>query len=843
MGTQRRGAKSSLTGLRGTAFAAPLLTLLGLIGTGCSTGSSSSIGGTSGTAGAPAPGGAKVVAMLETAVPSKSEFTLRGTVPVPPGTATGLSSGIIPVSVVDVDGTLAPTQVEVVSRYPKASDGPDVIEVLARVNTPPGAAVGSKASYEVVLNPHTKGRAQFDASQIQLVMQPGAMMLVSHDAFGHTYGVDLAKGMRKGYSDGTADIRKDGEVAVQIMRHGTMMPADPTDVGKWGGPLKHWFGVHAYHTVWSGEKSISLDLRVHNGHSGLDKQDPVDDPLGKVYFRDLELWVPQGYEVQQQHDDPGFGPPYDYQSWTVYPLVKPDLDGKMHMMPSQGQFHRRLIVSKTGFTADAQSILQEEGRAFARRGPSPTGGELWSWWNPQTARYFPARIRLPELDYLGSSNIAANISKDYNAVKGLLATGAKGNFPLANFKMGFAHPWGAAYGGMTGGSEIYLYDGLLVAENGSAQGYKLAQATHRMYSDRMPDTLFNKDGGPTRLSQWVQQSANGPYFPAMFFQKLIGSKDPFGFSQASPMHVDYVTNQGLQPGYEATLANFSPIDFQHLARYTRSAKVLAWLGNDQIARDDLRMQGEVFRMSYTFLPNSANGAAIVSGALNDLNSVNGNPGEGFAFGRGEGWGIDCMNAVYSMADDAWRQEAQPWFAQIADMVAAGQSSCNGFIQSIVSKKWLTNYRVRQSIEQSICENALRGTLESVFRGVDPARQSELEYSLEKSTYAMIGPMAWSTSYNGPHAWVSVGPKEKVTTSPFCGSIPGDGYANGPDKFQIWSSFAYGFELTGDTTFVQRAREAAGAWGTTKLTQKFQSDGFKNLENRAALIALAQEQGF
>ena len=843
MRTYQRGAGSLRIGSRGAwAIAA----LIGLVATSaCSTGSGSSFGGTTGSAGAPAPSGANVVAMLETGVPSKTTFTLRGTIPVPPGSATGIANGIIPFSVVDVDGTLAPTQVEVVSRYPKASDGPDVVEILARVQAPAGAAVGSKTSYEVIVNPHTKGRAKFDAAQITLMMQPGAMMLVSHDAFGNSYGMDLAQGVRALYAKGQADVRKDGEVAVQIRKHDSMMPADPSQVGQWGGPLEHWFGVHAYHTIWSGEKSISLDLRVHNGHSGLDKSDPVDDPLGKAYYRDLELWVPQGYTVQQQHPDPGFGPPYDYKTWTVYPLVKPIPSGEMHLMPSQAQFHRRLVVSKTSSQSEGLSIVQEEGRAFAKRGPSPTGGELWSWWNPQTARYFPARIRLPELDYLGQSTSASKVSKDYNTIKNLLKGGGKGNFPVANFKMGHAHPWGAAYGGVTGGSEIYLYDGLLTAELGSIQGFKLAQATHRMYSDRMPDTLFNKDGNPTCLSDWTKQGGNGPYFPALFFQKLIGGSDPFGFSQASQAHVNHVKNKGLKPSYEATFDNFSPIDFQHLARYTRSAKVLAWLGNDQIARDDLRMQGEVFRMSYTFLPNSSTGSAIVSGALNDLNSVNANPGEGFAFGRGEGWGLDCMNAVYSLEDDAWRQASQPWFTQITDMVSAGQSSCNGFIQSIISSKILAGtYRVRQSIEQSICENALRGTLESVFRGVDPARQSELEYTLERSLYAMIGPMAWSTTFKGPHSYLAVGPKGIAATSPFCGSVPGDGFGNGPDKFQIWSSFAYGYELTGDTTFIQRAKEAMGiGGGAMKLTQKFVKEGFSNLENRAALISLAQEQGF
>ena len=191
-------------------------------------------------------------------------------------------------------------------------------------------------------------------------------------------------------------------------------------------------------------------------------------------------------------------------------------------------------------------------------------------------------------------------------------------------------------------------------------------------------------------------------------------------------------------------------------------------------------------------------------------------------------------------DKAWRDNRLPWYQSISDMVSQGQSSCNGFWQSIVSSKMLNGtYRVRQAIEQGICESALRGSVESVFRGVDSGRTAQTEYVLEKSFYAIISPMAWSSG-QGPHSYLAVGPISK-SQGTFCGSIPSDG-SSGINHGQFYSSFAYAYELTGDQQFLQKAGEIFGAQNPSGLLSAIESQGFNLLDNRSALISACQNMG-
>ena len=73
--------------------------------------------------------------------------------------------------------------------------------------------------------------------------------------------------------------------------------------------------------------------------------------------------------------------------------------------------------------------------------------------------------------------------------------------------------------------------------------------------------------------------------------------------------------------------------------------------------------------------------------------------------------------------------------------------------------------------------------------------------------------------------------------PFCNFIPPGGTSPGVDKYQTWSTFAYGYELTGDQIFLDRALQMAG--GNDLLTQML-GGKYSNLENRAALISLSQQ---
>jgi hypothetical protein len=810
----------------------------------CSASSSSATGGegTLFTAAPQAGGGVggKVVAQLSVVTPSTSTFVLRGTIPVPAGTFPR-PDNLEPFSIRNWDGIVVPTQVEVVSRFPNEQDGADVVEVIGRVDVPPGSVPEALLTYEVVEDPHKEGRLPAKGKVTKLVTSPGNVLLVGEDCFGHRYSVDLFKDARATSGQvGNSKLLRSGVGAVTIRTYDVMKPST-NNVGAPSGALKHLFGVHAYMTAWAWTESVSLDLRVNNAASGLDENSVEDDPLGKAYFESLELWVPKGWTVVPDVQDPFIGTSRDEGAWTAFEIVRPLAQGKMHVMPAQSSFVRRLALTTVGNEAQARSLVNEEWLGFVQRGSSPNGGELYSWWNPQTAAYFPQRQRLPELDFLGAAQIAGVEQKAYATSRNVLQTGqGTGNYPYDSNVLGWAHPWGVPYGGMTGGSEIFMYDGFRVAEVGSRVGYKHLQNTHRMYVSRQADKLFDKDGEPTCVENWLINGSQGPYVNMQYFQVLLnGSPDPFGMSTSPDYQRDHVTANGMQPGYESALYSHSPIDFQHYVRFTRAPKALAWLGNDPLAKDELRAAAEVFHMSYHEHPTSAGGAVIVSGYLHDKNVVEDDPGIGFHFGRGESWGTDCAAAAYSVAEKGWRAAKKPWFDQIADTIAAGQSSCNGIIQSHVNNKWLNGeYKARQSIEQAITENMLYGLNESVFVGVDPGREAGLDYVLAQSTSAMIGPMCWSTGSNGgvgPHAHAAVAPL--AGAQPYCGSLPPGGAGNGIDKYQVWSSFAYGLEKTGNPDFLTKAGQLVGGGGT--LWNQMQAMGFNNLENRLALLAAMQ----
>src|SRR6185295_2053023 len=133
------------------------------------------------------------------------------------------------------------------------------------------------------------------------------------------------------------------------------------------------------------------------------------------------------------------------------------------------------------------------------------------------------------------------------------------------------------------------------------------------------------------------ENGDNDYVPFEHFvvPLISGSRpDPFGVRLAPHFQVDYVQANGLQPIYESTHLQYDPYDYQHFIRYTRSAKVLTWLANDSLAKDDLRMQAENFHLSFHSYANNAFGGAQSSGLLSLIRSVHGTPNKGFQFGRG-----------------------------------------------------------------------------------------------------------------------------------------------------------------------------------------------------------------
>ncbi len=772
----------------------------------------------------------QVVGTFELGAPALTSFVLHGTLPVPIGTFPRVD-GKQPFGVIDANGQTVPAQCEIVSRYADDTKGADVVEILARVQRPAGVSTGTRITYSIVEFSHTGSLMNPTPATAQLMNAPGAVTLRTKDVFSNSYRADLLRGL-----DGNEIIRQ-GEVALQARFYETMRPLGGT-VGPPIGPLPHFLNVHSYVTEWLGEDMLSLDLRVNNAPSGLDKNSSVDDPQDKLYFQNLELWIPTGWNVISDWRDPALGQIRQEPGFTVLPIIASDANGAMHVMPPQAQFERRLVLVKVGQEARAQSLVSEQWLGFCRRGANAQGVELYSWWNLNTANYFPQRHRLPALDYLPATQTRAKLTADMHRVADRLLDGGISLGPITAPVLGWAHPWGVKYGGMTSGTEIHLYDGIATADAASADGYRLSQLALRMYGERNPTALFNKDGNPTQYTDWITYGPSFDYIYMQFYLRLLpGGPDPFGFNVAPTYQVNYVQSHALRPAYEGELLSYKAIDLQHQIRITRSMKILTWLGNDALAKDDLRMHAEIVRLSYNDLACSPSGSVMGTGMLTDIHSVSADPGVGVNFGRSEGWNMDTMAAAYSINSIGWRNQARSWFDNIVAMLKDGQSVCSGTIQRTISSKIVGgNYNARQSIEQAIIENGLWGVASSVYRGANPGTAQTIQGVIRRSAYSMVQFPAWSDQKHGPWSELAVAPLAQ-NRPPFCNSIPPAGTSAGVDKYQAWSSFAYGYELTGDPIFLVKALQMTG--GGTNLLNSLKPAKYKNLENRAALIGLVQ----
>jgi len=775
------------------------------------------------------PPAADEVARLVLSAPASSEFVLRATIPVPRGTFPRPDHAM-PFAVQDVDGTLVPTQIEIVSRFPEEVGGADVVEVLARVHKPPFAPAGARLEYSVYRHPHPRGTFTVLPAVEALLRPTARVRLTAHDVFGNDYEAELRA------PELVTETRRDG-VACREWRVVTAL----TPVAPIAGPtgtLPHMMGVHAFFRVWDGEPVVSLDLALHNGHSGHDQTTTADDPVGTIYFDALDLWLPTGWNAYQADADIATGSSLMTPAWTRVPIIKRINGNKLHVFPIQAQTVRRIVLAREVDSERALEYARDQNLAFARHGRNDDGGALYSWWNQATARYFPQKHVLPKLDHVSPAALASDTDNEYAIVSSALRTGSAPGYPILSPALGWAHPWGIEDGGMAGGDEINLYEGLRALELASNDGYRVLAMRHRMMTDRQPVALYDEDGQPADYRRWTVHGISGEWLPIWcFLTPLLWAADPFGFTSAPQFQVAAVQASGRAPDYEGALRSHKPIDLEHLVRYTAPAKALAWLGNDTLAKESLALHAALFRMSYNEFPNSDYGHYIPTGLAADEMYVAAYPGQGFTFGRLEGWGLDAATAWFALASLEWRRSTRPWFARIVDVVERGQADCSGFIQATIYEQLFGGqYRARQSIEQAIIEHALVGVVETVLDRVDPERTTKTRRVLRDSFRSMATAPGWSSQHRAPWSKLAVG-DANFTHPPFCGSTPPNGMADGGDGWQCWSSLAYAYEQTGNVLYLNRAVEMLNG---APLLAGLESQGLWNLENRAALLALAQK---
>ncbi|MFT4538567.1 MAG: hypothetical protein ACI835_001003 [Planctomycetota bacterium] len=774
-----------------------------------------------------------IVGELELIAPAQDIFLLTGTLPLPAGVVFDDDEQPA-LELLDSDGVSRLTQVEIVSRYADAENhGADVVELIARVPRPEGVAPGERIRYQVKHRPHEAGEFEASESTAGLLSGDGSLMMMTWDVFGHQYSADLLEDMRE--DTGAALTLKDGELLREWASHNILLADEEVDGDL--GTMPHMMGVHSFVKQWYGEHFLSLDLRVHNGMSGLDDDDPVDDALDNIYFDRLVIRVPRGWTLLSAYDDVSLGEPFELDGYNWVPIIDYLAGDKLHMLRSQGQLFRRLAIVLEGEEARARAMLASQNLGFCVSGMNEEGADYWSWWNPRTARYFPQNHRLPSFAHVNQEAIRTSFTDKFETYQDHIANGTSNNFPLVIDMQGYARPFGAYYGGMTGGVEVDLQGGADIAAVASRDGYRLTQLTARMYIDREPICLYNANGLPTRVEDWLRNGNHGLYFPGYFnLRPLLPHNDPFGFGGAPDFQNDAVAAQDRQPDYEADLLRYKAIDVQHWTRYTRHMKVLAWLGNDSLAKSEIAMAAEIFRLTAHEYFNSGTGLAQDWGLRKAIDGVAEKPGQGFGFGRASGWGLDITTTAYAMGPDAYRERFYDWFSMWAQLVEDGQSTCGGYLQAQPHHSNDGQYRIRQSYEAGITENALKGVAETIFRGRDNEIAEAIDQVMVNSAYGSISDYFWDNEHGGPHGTVAVGPNDS-DEAPYCDHATAVWASPQLDTKYYWNSLAYAYEMTGDEEFLTKAAQMANVGN---LFNYFHNNITGDVGNRGIMAAMLQE---
>lgn len=805
---------------------------------------------------APRPG--DVVARFAVDAPAHSPFVLHGTLPLPRGLARDVDLRTafalrLPVR----DGELAPAQAGIVSRAPDGT--PDVVEIAARAELATGTRAGASVEFELVWSPSEPAPFPAASERVRALLagsshtaaEPAAdesappragasvpsLALRTRDVFGNVYWAALSPDLPA--TDGATLVPEsvrtlsDGRWRRVRRVHSVLAPV-PTPHAN-GAPLAHLMGVHAYVTEDAGDDLVGLDLRVHNGlASGSRAPHALETALGAVYWRELELLVPHGWIVEPEVRDPFFGEPYDDGELRVFPLVKPLAGGKLHLMGPQAQFERRLVLAPFGERARARAKLELEGLAFCR-----PGAELWSWWNPRTARYFPARDLLATIDgarfgeLTGRAALRAASAAKCADLEFALASGTARGWYVESGVLGWAHPWFVKEAGGVGGEGIATVEGHDVAFAASRAGYRYLALLHRMNVCRQSEASYDRFGDALGHAAWLGADGkipfdfrtNGAVVPPCFAL-------PYRWGPPVNAQVRAVIERGWRPPYDlgnwyeqggsitdsaANLLAWAPHDDQHLVRYTKNTKALVWLGNDALAKDDLLLSGELYHLMRHESPHvKADWSGGITLAVWEP-IIAAHPHQGIWFGREDGWGIDAACAAYSVASPEWRARTRPWFDRLSKLLLDA-SLPSGLIQRFANERLLDGrtYAVTQTFESFFLMHALRCMSESVYRGVDDVRRTELEQLLVRGVeYLFWGP-AWARLPNdwqpdpahptlflqGPRQAIAIAPLDEYITPPFCdvkrwgaNYLPPNGLGGGVEIFHPWQALAYASDAT------------------------------------------------
>lgn len=755
------------------------------------------------------------VAILELDRPPHSPFLLRATLPIPEGVFPR-ADGKVPLGIVDHDptGRVVPAQLEVVTRRPDGSAA--VVEILAVVVSSDEDGERDRLRYSVVSELHDPEPA-LPAPQSILDLAPQAggsgIVLRTRDIYGNEYRFDLLGGATdRGF--GGVQWMKRGAHLNELRAVGALVPTGPAQPD--GPPLPRMMGVHAYLRTSPAAEVLLLDLRVHNGlGSGRRDPHPHERPLGSLYWTSLELELPAGYSLHTDVADPFFGEPKTIGERVRVPIVKPPADGTLHFMPPQAQFHRRLAIAAPGARKHAEALLENHGLAF------PVFREdLWSWNNPRTANYFPQHDMLASFDFYkreqqsGKGAVRAEAAVRWLDLRKRLEQGVAGDYPATGSVMGWAHPWFIPEAGGHGGEDVQFFEGHRAAAAGSRHDYGRLAFLHRMNTSRQPQAAWDRLGNPIGYPEWRLPDGSIDFDYRMYARAVPPDfKLPCQGGKYTNPQVAEVAERGLRPTYDqgepdAKDGNFPtsadallywfPHDSEHLIRYTKNAKALVWLGNDSLAKDDLELTAELFRLQFhegsTAQANNPGGPTL----YNFERIAAAHPHQTLPVGRETAWGIDAMCSAYLAGDDAFRARHVAWLRRVTDLLEAG-APANGLIVRTTYGAVLNNpkYAAAHAFQNAILLVAMRSLHESCWKGVDEARAATLRRIYFDGTEALYFShlfqrvkASWTSGgqnvyLQGPRWAFAVSLNDDYETPVFCDAerwgpnyMPDDGYNGG-----------------------------------------------------------------
>lgn len=774
------------------------------------------------------------VARISVELPQMEHFILHATVPVPPGTFRPTAANM-PLAIVS-GGLPATTQIESVTRFPRDVDGAAVVELIARVSRPPGASPGTEQIYDVVLHDHARGNHQPGAGAAALLATPGAVQLATRDLHGNRFAADLYAKPRAGVT-GTTRLREGAHV--RELRTHEVLTLQGTPQGQ---ALPHLMGVHATFRTYTNEDFVLLDLHVHNGMDGRDFSTPIDDVVSDIYFEQLDLELPPGWEVATAFGAPYVGAPVADAGHVDWPLIKALPESQMHLLPQQAQFVRRYVIARPGASLDrGREVLARRNFGFATPGFVNPTQELWSWWNPSTGGYLPQRRALPTLGHMNLASLRGSIQGSFDQLANLVATGERspqGPYPLTTRLLGWAHPWGYAHGGVAGGQEIEQWPGVDIFWARSQVGLRFTELKAQCYEDRQPVALYTSRGTPSRFEDMVQPPGPyGPWIPSYFNLRPSAGSAYFTFSVADRAQPILAYESYRIPYYEKELRTFQPIDIEHLTRYLNAYLVLAWLANDAEAKRALELHSELHRITLSEYYNSNYGHIQGVGLLTRIQAAQSHGGKGGNWGRSEAWGLQANLAWYALGPDELRARYRPWFALISQTLRDTVSTCTGNLTShqVYQGPFKGVYQIRQSFEAGFMLHAVEGLRRTVFEGTNQAVYDSLTTVLHEGAEASIEPPFWNPAQRAQHRHVAT---RRIATdsSDFCTNIPHDGFTDFYDSWSGMTGWAYAYTETRNSIYLLRAAEAIG--GANALAG-LESQGLVEIDEKAPMMALLQ----